>query len=248
MYLFAKIFRQRQRAATASAVAVVTLAAMTSLAAAQDEGAYGRLYGGLASVEGMTFSDAATANLDLEGDTGLTFGGAIGYRTGFGLRTELDVTYTSADMDGTFQENVQLFVPCGETPDNPCLDGTIDGDYTGLSGMAMVYYDLNTGSALVPYVGAGIGLIDADIEAETLATFTDQPSAEFAVVDGSDSEFAFKLAAGFAYDAGAFDLTADYSYLRSNRFALDGQGAFTVFNFDRRSNVHSFTVGARYAF
>ncbi len=252
MYFFAKIFRLRQRAATASTVAVVTLAAMTTLAAAQgvsgDAGAYGRIYGGLSSIEDMSFADPATADLTLNGGSGLIFGGALGYSFGNGFRTELDVARSSADLDGALTENVQAFVPCGETPSNPCLDPDIDGDYTGWSGMAMAYYEFSTGSALMPYIGVGVGLVDVDLEAETIGRLKDGASSEFAIVDGSDSEFAYKLAAGAAYDIGAFDITLDYSYLRTGRVALDGRSAYTSFIFDRRANVHSFTVGARAAF
>lgn len=248
MYLFAKIFRLRQRAATASAVAVVTLAAMTTLAAAQDTGAYGRIYGGLASVQDMNFADPATADMELDSGSGLTFGGALGYRFGSGFRAELDVAHTSVDMDGVLTENVQAFIPCGETPSNPCLDPDIDGDYNGLSGMAMAYYEFSTGSALTPYIGVGIGLVDVDLEAETIGNLNDGTSSEFAILDGSDSEFAYRLAAGLAYDIGAFDLTADYAYTRTGRVALDGRSAYTTFTFDRRAEVHAFTVGARLSF
>lgn len=196
----------------------------------------------------MNFSDPATADLDLDGGTGLTFGGAVGYRFDSGVRFELDVAHTSADMDGALNENVQAFVPCGESPQNPCLDPDIDGDYSGLSGMAMAFYEFSTGSPLMPYVGVGIGLVNVDLEAETIGNFNDGTSSEFAIVDGSDSEFAYRLAAGFAYDIGAFDLTADYAFKRTGRVALDGQSAYTTFTFDRRARVHAFTLGARVSF
>ncbi|MEQ8733602.1 MAG: outer membrane beta-barrel protein [Rhodospirillaceae bacterium] len=248
MSLFTKVFGLRQRAATASSIAVVTLAAMTSLAAAQDAGPYAKLYGGLQSIEGMSFADPATADLDLDGGRGLTLGGTLGYGFGNGFRTAFDVSYGEADLDGTFQENVQVFVPCGELSGSPCLNGTVDGDYSSLSGFAMAYYDFATGSALTPYIGVGVGLMDANLEATTLGTLNVGTTSEFELVDGSDSEFGTRVAAGFAYDAGAFDLTADYSWTRSGRLDLAGQGAYTTFNFDKRVNAHTFTVGTRLKF
>ncbi len=235
-------------AATLAASAFAFLITMTSLVAAQEQGPYARLYGGLASVQGMTFNDATSADLDLDGGTGLNFGGALGYRFGSGFRTEIDLSYSEASLNGTFQENVQTFVPCGEISNSPCLDGTVDGDYEGLSAIAMAYYDFATGSQITPYVGLGIGLINADLEATTPGALNDAATIEFALLDGSDTELAYRLAAGFAYDAGSFDIMLDYSWTRSGRLALAGQGAFTTFAFDRRVNAHAFTVGARFTF
>lgn len=246
--LFTKIFRLRQRAAAQSSIAAVTLMAMTSLAAAQESGPYARLYGGLSSVEGMSFADASTADLDLDGGSGVTYGAAFGYAFGSGLRLEADFARSEADLDGTFQENVQVFVPCGEISGSPCLDGTVEGDYEGLSAIAMAFYDFDTGSALRPYIGAGLGLLDVDLEATTPGALNAGPTTPFALVDGSSTELATRLAAGVAYDAGAFDVTLGYNWTRSGRANLGGQGAFTTFGFAPRVNVHSFTLGARINF
>ena len=235
-------------AATVAASAFAFVITMTSLVAAQEQGPYARFYGGLTSVQGMTFNDATSADLDLDGGTGLTFGGALGYRFGSGFRTELDLAYSEANVDGTFQENVQTFVPCGEISNSPCLDGQVDGDYTSLSALVMAYYDFAMGGRVTPYVGSGIGLIDADLDATTPGALNDAETIDFALLDGSDTELAYRLAAGLAYDAGAFDILLDYSWTRSGRLALAGRGAFTSFAFDRRINAHTFTVGARYTF
>lgn len=224
------------------------LTTMTTFVAAQEPGAYGRLYGGLSAIEGMTFNDASTADLDLDGGSGFTFGGALGYAYGNGFRTELDVSRSEADLDGIFTENVQVFVPCGETSNSPCLNGTVDGEYEGLSAFAMAFYDFTSGSSLTPYIGLGIGLLDAELEATTPGALNDAATIEFALLDGSDTELAYRIAAGVGYDAGAFDVLLDYSWTRSGKLALAGQGAFTTFGFDKRVNAHSFTLGVRYAF
>lgn len=246
--LFTKIFSLRQRAVAQSSIAAVTLVAMTSLTAAQEaghqQGPYARLYGGLSSVEGMSFTDAATANLDLDGGSGVTYGAAFGYAFGSGLRLEADVALSEADLDGTFQENAQVFVPCGEISGSPCLDGTVDGDFEGLSAIAMAYYDFNTGTALRPYIGAGLGLIDVDLDATTPGALNDGPTTPFTLVDGSSTELATRLAAGLAYDAGMFDVTLGYSWTRAGRADLGGRGTFVTFDFAPRVNVHSFTLGA----
>lgn len=244
MFLLSKIAPLSTLAASAFAF----LLTMTSLVAAQEPGAYGRLYGGMTSVEGMTFNDATTADLDLDGGSGFTFGGSLGYGFGNGFRTELDVARSQADLDGTFQENVQVFVPCGEISNSPCLNGTVDGEYEGLSAFAMAYYDFAAGSSISPYIGLGIGLLDADLEATTPGALNDATTIDFALLDGSDTELAYRIAAGVGYDVGAFDILLDYSWTRSGKLALAGQGAFTTFGFDKRVNAHSFTLGVRYAF
>lgn len=248
MSLFSKIFRLRQRPVRATVIGAATLMALTNMAAAQDAGLYGRLYGGVATVGGLSFADPATANLDLKGGSGLTFGGAIGVKTGTGFRAELDLTLSEADLDGTFVENVQVFVPCGEISMSPCLDGRVDGEFEGRSAFAMGFYEFDTGNALSPYIGAGLGLYEVEIEATTPGALNDADTIEFVLLDDSDSKLAYRLAAGFAYDVGAFDITADYSWTRTGKSSLDGQGAFVTFDYDRRATVHQFTIGARYSF
>jgi opacity protein-like surface antigen len=233
---------------TLAGAAFAFLLTMTSLVAAQEPGAYGRLYGGLSSVEGMTFNDATSADLDLDGGSGFTFGGSLGYAFGNGFRTELDVARSEADLDGIFTENVQTFVPCGEISNSPCLNGTVDAEYEGLTAFAMAFYDFTSGSSLTPYLGFGIGLLDADLEATTPGALNDAATVDFGLLDGSDTELAYRIAAGVGYDAGAFDILLDYSWTRSGKLALDGQGAFTTFGFNKRVNAHSFTLGVRYAF
>lgn len=248
MSFFSSFFSKAAPLTTLAAAACALLLTMTTLAAAQEPGVYGRLYGGLSSVEGMTFNDASTADLDLDGGSGFTFGGSLGYAFGNGFRTELDLSRSEADLDGVFQENVQVFVPCGEISNSPCLDGTVDGDYEGLSAFAMAFYDFAPGSDFTPYLGFGIGLLDAEIEAFTPGALNDAATIDFALLDDSDTELAYRLAAGVGYDAGAFDILLDYSWTRSGKLALAGQGAFTTFGFDKRVNAHSFTLGVRYAF
>ena len=124
----------------------------------------------------------------------------------------------------------------------------MDGDYEGLSAFAMAYYDFATGSQITLYIGLGIGLVDAELEATTPGAFNDATTVEFALLDGSDTELAYRLAAGLACDAGAFDIMLDYCWTRSGRLALAGQGAYTTFAFDRRINAHAFTLGAHSTF
>ena len=228
--------------------AFAALLSLTSGASAEEAGLYGRLYGGLASVSGLSFADPATANLDLNGGSGLAFGAAVGFKTESGFRAELDMTHSEANLSGTFVENVQVFVPCGEISGSPCLDGRVDGEFEGRSAFAMGFYEFDNGSAFAPYIGAGLGLYEVEIEASTPGSLNDADTIDFLLLDDSDSKLAYRLAAGFAYDTGTFDITADYSWTRTGRANLAGRGAFVTFDYNRRATVHLFTVGARYTF
>ncbi len=114
MSLFSKVFRLRQRQVRITVIGAATLMAMTSMVAAQESGLYGRLYGGLANVSGLSFTDPATANLDLNGGTGLTFGGAVGFAARNGFRGELDFTLSEADIDGQLLKTSKLSCPAGK--------------------------------------------------------------------------------------------------------------------------------------
>ncbi len=131
---------------------------------------------------------------------------------------------------------------------SPCLDGRVDGEFEGRSAIAMGFYEFSTDSAFTPYVGAGFGLYDVEIEATTPGGLNDADTIDFVLLDDSDTKLAYRLAAGFAYNVGAFDVTADYSSTRTGKTSLAGQGAFVTFAYDRRATVHQFTIGARYSF
>lgn len=94
------------------------------------------------------------------------------------------------------------------------------------------YYDIDTGSKLTPYVGAGIGY--AKIKGK-LSVLGESPYSE------DDNNFAWQVGAGVGYALNdKVSLDAGYRYV--------DYGDFTKEGLKWESSAHELYVGARYAF
>ena len=220
----------------------------TAQAAESGPGLYGRLSVGPSLVQDMNFAEASTANLALDPKAGFAVHGAVGYRVNDVLRLEFDLGYGRNDLDGAFQQNVQAFVPCGEIAGNPCLSPNVDGEARTLSGFAMAYYDLPVAGALRPYVGAGVGLLEADVDVGTRATMNAGTVSRFEIINGSDTLMGYRGAVGVVYAMDAVDITFGYTYTLTERMNIPGKGTLVNFDFDRRVTAHTFGAGVSYNF
>ena len=214
-----------------------------------DQGFYGSLKGGAAALSDMNYSNGTSSDLNLDLNTGWTLGGALGYRFGNGFRSELAIDYLDGSLDGTYRENL-IIVPCGTVAGQPCLGPNVDGDVKAWSGFAMAYYDINTGGAVRPYLGGGLGLVRTSLDVETEARMNSGAVSDFDIIDDRDTEFAYRLAAGVAIDMNpSTTLDVGYSFTRTGTPSLEGRGsAIPTFNFDRRLKSHAVTAGVRVNF
>jgi len=138
------------------------LAAM--ILGAADARAQAQLYAG--GYGGLNIAHDADTNTGqiMTMDLGFGFGAFVGGRVTPNVRLEGEIGYRSNDLES--------------------LGGTAaGGDVTSLAFMANGYYDIPVQSAVIPYVGAGIGV--ADVEMNGLR-------------NDSDTVFAFQLMAGGA--------------------------------------------------
>jgi opacity protein-like surface antigen len=239
--------------ATAFAAVTLSAAVVATAGTAQaqtDEGFYGTLRGGAVFPGNINSSTGSNAQLNLDPGTGWQIGGDWGYRFGNGFRAALAVDYLHANADGRYTENNIVTVPCGTLAAQPCLGPAVDGSLNSWSGFAMAYYDIDVGNNLHPYVGGGLGVLRTGLDAETTARLNSGTTSTFDIVDDHDTEFAYRLTAGVAYDISPttkFDV--GYTFTRSGRYAMDGRGsAIPSFEFDGRTKTHAVTAGMRFAF
>lgn len=119
---------------------------------------------------------------DNEGvDTGFDIGGQVGYRFGNGFRLEEAFSY--------YRQNVP--VPSEVSKE---IGADVSSHVNTYTVMTNGYYDFNTGTNFIPYVGAGIGLLHDSVATSISA---EGVSADTSASNGTN--FAIQGIAGVAY-------------------------------------------------
>lgn len=153
-------------------------------------------------------------------ENGLAISGQVGRAFDNGLRLELEFAYSKYDVDshssltagGANIDGVDVAVLTRGTPDpaNPTVGDVIadgQGDISNFGAFLNVLYDINTGSSLTPYVGAGIGYQSTDVDY--------QPSG-VSVGEGDDDGFAWQAIVGASFAVTEqLDVFGQYNYRES---------------------------------
>jgi len=232
---------------------VFAIALMMSLVAVAEGraaalGFYGALRLGGTETPAMTFADPSTASLSLNPKTGWNLEGAVGYHFSDVLRAELAVGYGMSNLSGRFQENVVTIAACGNTPNFPCLTPDVTGEAKTLSAFGMGYFAPPIGILFQPYIGAGIGVVRADVFAHTRATLNNGMVSRYAVIDADNSVMAYRGKVGITWPIGLADIDVAYTYTLTEGLSLPGRGPNVSFTFDKRMKTHSVTAGVIYRF
>jgi opacity protein-like surface antigen len=148
-----------------------------------------------------TFSLTTEVNSDLS--NGFVIGGAVGARLDKwldGLRAEMEVSYRRNQLKGDWQFSLDGDIPTTGPTTDFSASGTSDGHLSRFAVMANVWYDIDAGSKIVPYVGGGVGWNRANLEVGGEVVdpgffITDIEQADF-----SESGFAWQLGAGANYE------------------------------------------------
>lgn len=148
-----------------------------------------------AGFAGAVFADEADADAtvlttELKGDQsfdpGFVIGGAGGYKFDFGVRLEGEIAHRRNGFDDFSG------IPTG-------------GDLGATSLMANIWYEFDTGTALHPFIGGGLGAAIVDVDDFTFGAA--------ALRSDSQTAFAYQVGAGLAYDlSDNVTLTAEYRF------------------------------------
>lgn len=133
----------------------------------------GLLGPGTAGSEGSPGVDPVegrSAPAQLRFDSGFSVSAAIGYRTPGGFRPELAIDISDHD--------IRSASIAGES-------GNVSGDVSAFRLMSNAWFDINTGTAVSPYFGVGIGLQNTDLKLGN--------------TKGDDSGFVYQIGAGIHY-------------------------------------------------
>ncbi len=175
----------------------------------------------------MSFQEKGDAKLSgvtnvVEYKDGWGVSGYSGYAFGNGFRTEGELTYRHSSAD---------------TITGPG-SGAAHGGLHNLALMANVLYDIDTGTRVTPYIGAGVG--------GSLVGTDDMRTINNATFDDNRLAFAYQGIAGFALALeGNWSFTADYRYFATPDVKSDtnvaARGKF-------ENSSHNLMMGIRYAF
>lgn len=158
---------------------------------------------------------------DAEFDNGYGAGASFGYMPGGegfwnNTRFELEYSHVRSDFD--------------------TIGGAAIGDDLNVdSYMANAFYDIPTGTAIVPYIGAGAGWASVDIDVPQIG------------LDDDDTVFAYQFMGGLGYQPSTVPnttLTIGYRYFATE----DPEFSIGATRVDHEVSSHNLEVGARFAF
>lgn len=124
-------------------------------------------------------------------------------------------------------------------PATPAPQFKLDGDTTVLALMVNAYYDIKTGSAFTPFLGAGVGCNQMTLDVSPAGLPTEG-------VDDDDMVFAYQFIAGVGYAINP-KMTLDLAY----RYSATADPSFTSKTgdpVDIEVLGHGIGIGLRYAF
>ena len=180
----------------------------------------------------FTFTDPSpdvTGEVSLDTDAGWLVGGVLGYNwADTGLRTELELSYSQANLDGFDIDWDNNF----NGPDGDDLD--FDGDVSVTYIFGNLWYGfgnmMNMGG-LSPYIGGGLGVGFVNVDVDAIEDVEINAS-------GDETGFAYQLGAGLMWNV-SDNVALDLGY-RFRGVALD--------DYDEALTSHNVLLGLNFGF
>lgn len=192
-------------------------AAQAATSAQNANSIYAGVFGGVTLVPDIDVTSPAGTS-KLESDVGFGFGGVAGYKWAIGLRAEAEISYRQNGSDK--------------------LDGVgVGGDASALGFMGNVWYDFDTGTPFIPYIGGGAGIarVSADIDI-----------AGIKLVNDTDTVFAWQVGGGVGYEiTKGVVLFGDYRYFATADPTFTAEPVLGGVDLDAEYSSHNFMIGVR---
>lgn len=181
-----------------------------------------------------------TASFGTDADTGFIVGGAIGMHLDNwvrGLRTEIEASYRRQDVGGHWY--AAIYDGGGDPFDS--TSGAIDANESKFAIMVNVWYDIDAGWPVRPYVGGGVGWARAS--ADGAARWFDGDGFT-EVFNRHDNGFAWQLGGGFLYEVQpGVDVGFGYRYFQGPDVELFFDGKlYPITNAEIENNNHTLVV------
>ena len=230
--------------------------------------------------KGTSFNPALTppgfvpysASATSEYDAGFKFAGLVGYELGGGVRVEGELFFARAKVDKVTYKGVKY----GPNPVPIEVDVPITGSAGQLGGFVSAWYDFQTGTDWIPYVGGGVGFIrvdqsDLDYDDNELSNQIATAQARFAAlqqgqdptavppimlppgyvpaVSRKDTTFAYHVGVGLGYKLNEkTTLQFGYRLQVGSDLEFSGRNATGTVNVDTEMRAHLFEIGFRTRF
>jgi len=175
-------------------------------------------------------------DVSAELDSGFVLGGAYGRNLNQFWRMELELAYRENQVrdNGYFKvmtstyntfSTFEGFVSYGSTGPTTVATGNsipLDGSTSFFSVMANFWYDFNIAGPWETFVGAGIGMAQANVNNLEINT---NGYGLTQIADGSDWVMAYQFAVGAGYNLdNGIRLSAQYRYFGTDEAEIDGVG------------------------
>lgn len=218
------------------------LATAGSAQAGEFDGLYISVFGGAnfqhdqSGVQAVASSSTLTTFAHtFDAKTGFVIGGAIGTDLWVkGLRGEVEVSYRRNDVGGGWR----IFSTTGS--DSSSSVGSFDGNTSTFAVMANVWYDIQLGWKIVPYIGGGVGWARSKMDGAFLTSSLTSTLDQFSV---EHSGFAYQLGAGFNYEVSpGVDLGIGYRYFNAPNLTIGVNNSFGPTDFVVKNDNDSHAV------
>lgn len=203
------------------------LAGVSMVTDAQAEERWPRWYIGLNG--GLSIHQ--DANVD---GTGILSGGELSFEDGY--RAGVALGYQPAFMDG-FLSNLRVEAEVsfmGNDLENYTAGGVstpVTGDISTVAYMANAYYDFPTSMAITPYIGAGVGIANVELDLGS-------------GVSDDDNLFAYQFMAGIGYAPEMLPMT---EFSLGYRYFGSGATGYTAIG-DVENDTHNVEAGVKLRF
>ena len=215
----------RKVKSTAAAIVIAAMAVPASAIAADSN--YIGIHGMWTDLKDLDFN-VAPGTIDTEIDSGTGFGITFG-RTYGQIRGEIEYTARMNDVKSHSLNGGEAL---------PGSTGEVKSD----AFMVNAYYDIDTGSAFIPYIGAGLGMAKVKFDNFGVAPIPD-------VLNDDDTQFAFQvMAGGDVMVSDKVRLFAEYRYFTGGDIDVTTSAATGSVSNSISYKTNNVLLGARFMF
>ena len=195
-------------------------------ASASAEGWYVGAFGSFSGVDDIRFDTAlGTVTTPFESDMGL--GLVVGYDFD-SVRVEGEWSMREYEVENHILGGARLPGPTGDSESRAL--------------MVNAYYDFNQEGTVQPYIGAGLGLVDVELDGFGVTPVPD-------VLSDDDSGFGYQLMLGLGFEVSeSWTLFIDYRYQSADDLSVTVSPAAGAVSSDIDWTTQDVALGVRYSF